>query len=62
LDVVANVLARAILQGYSKAVREIEAIRKRRLLVAVLAAIVGTSFASTVKQYIEDISSEVLQD
>ena len=41
---VADVLARAM-QGYSKAVKEIEAIRKRRLLVAVLAAIVGTSFA-----------------
>jgi hypothetical protein len=44
--VVADVLARAILHGYSKAVREIEATSKRRLLVAVLAAIAGTSFAS----------------
>ncbi len=38
--------ARPILHCYSKAVREIVEIRKRRLLVAVLAAIVGTSFAS----------------
>jgi len=39
-------LARTIPHGYPKAVREIEPVSKRRLLVAVLAAMVGMSFAS----------------